>query len=54
MSQGKRWCFTLNNPCLEDHPTLWFKNEQNYGFQYEKGILETNHIQGWIIFDKKN
>lgn len=53
MAQGKRWCFTLNNPRVNDHPTIWLKNIAKFGFQYEKGLMETCHIQGWAVFDKK-
>ncbi|UOK21048.1 replication associated protein [Chifec virus UA13_77] len=53
MAQGKRWCFTLNNPYVNDHPTIWLKNHEKYGFQYEKGINNTMHIQGWVTFNKK-
>lgn len=56
-SQGKRWCFTLNNPTEEQ--SAEFINEvmasgRGYKylvFQLEAGEQGTPHYQGFVIFD---
>lgn len=53
MSRAKRWCFTVNNPRLTDHPTLWLPEGSRFGFQYERGQQGTPHIQGWVILTEK-
>ncbi|GFQ86344.1 replication-associated protein [Trichonephila clavata] len=50
---AKRWTFTINNPWLNDHPSLWLINTDSYGFQYERGTNNTPHIQGFVIFSER-
>lgn len=52
--EGKRWCFTLNNPKY-DHETMitMFGDVNYYVFQKEKGEKGTEHYQGYIEFKKK-
>ncbi|GIX89639.1 hypothetical protein CDAR_390441 [Caerostris darwini] len=47
------WCFTVNNTFAHDHPTLWLKNIEKYGFHCETGIMNTTRIRGWATFNKK-
>jgi len=54
MAQGKRWCFTLNNPDEGEKAALVLFKEWDhakYGvFQYETGESGTLHAQGYIEF----
>jgi len=53
MSQSRRWCFTINNPLPSDFPTL--ENVQHSRFiiyQRERGAQETEHIQGYVEFNR--
>lgn len=56
MSQGKRWCFTINNPTASDN--FWDNPEILNKFSYivlqeERGEQGTLHIQGYLILIKK-
>lgn len=52
MAQGKRWCFTLNNPTPEDH--IWstlIQQTTDYGIiGQEVGENGTPHFQGYLKF----
>lgn len=63
-SQGKRWCFTINNPTAEDcksligteeeRPRAILDHVQYLIFQEEKGEEEgTLHFQGFLILKQK-
>lgn len=48
MSQGKYWCFTLNNPQIDSIPLAW---ECAYVvYQKEKAASGTLHLQGYVEF----
>lgn len=54
MPGSKRWCYTINNPCVEnlrgimritlDDDLIWMN------FQWERGVTGTVHIQGAVYF----
>lgn len=47
-AKTQNWMFTINNPQVEDDPSLW---DTNYLiFQLEKGAEGTEHYQGYCIF----
>ncbi|GIX87261.1 ATP-dependent helicase Rep [Caerostris extrusa] len=50
---AKRWCFTINNPHVNDHPSIWLHGHENYGFQYEIGENNTPHVQGFVCFTER-
>ncbi|GIX72383.1 ATP-dependent helicase Rep [Caerostris extrusa] len=50
---AKRWCFTINNPRVNDHPSIWLQGHDNYGFQYEIGQNNTPHVQGFVCFTER-
>jgi len=57
ISPSVHWCFTFNNPTLDDKTDLlkWCADSavKTYVFQLEKGTNGTLHYQGYIAFDKK-
>lgn len=55
--QGKRWCFTINNPTAAD---FFWENEDLLRAEFEYVVLQeevgehgTRHIQGFFILKKK-
>nr|WNA22181.1 MAG: replication-associated protein [Rhinopithecus-associated circovirus 2] len=54
--EAKRWCFTLNNPLIDEQEVL---NQletlamEYTVFQLEQGAEETPHFQGFVCFEKK-
>lgn len=56
-SQGRNWCFTLNNPTTEEisnlHTSLPNRVEFRFMvFQLEQGELQTPHVQGYVEFNR--
>lgn len=54
MAQSRRWCFTINNPSLEDRE---FLNNSLSDCQYavvgrEEGESGTPHLQGFVIWKR--
>jgi len=55
MSSAKNWCFTLNNPEIDDNK-LEFVLQQlasYYVFQLERGDSGTEHYQGYVQFSAR-
>jgi len=50
--QGKYWCFTINNPTIEQHPPNVWPDVQYVIWQHEKGEEGTEHLQGYVCFTK--
>ncbi len=53
MSQSKYWCFTLNNPTLEELEKITSTVDRHVEylvFQLEKGEQGTEHVQGYVCF----
>lgn len=50
--QGKFWCFTLNNPTIEDHPPNIWPDVKYVIWQHERGENGTEHLQGYVAFTK--
>lgn len=49
---GKRFCYTLNNPCLEELVIVNDLADARYHIVgYEKGENNTPHLQGYICFN---
>jgi len=48
--QGKYWCFTINNPTIEQLPPNVWPDVQYVIWQHEKGATGTEHIQGYVAF----
>jgi len=51
--QGKYWCFTLNNPVIEDEPPNIWPDVDYVIWQHERGENGTEHIQGYVCFSKR-
>lgn len=55
--EGKRWCFTLNNPVDTDmYSSEYAINPEHYSYLIaarETGVKGTPHIQGFIVFKEK-
>jgi hypothetical protein len=54
--EAKRWCFTLNNPELDEHQlvdVLEANGMLYLVFQLEEGENGTPHYQGFVCFEKK-
>lgn len=55
-SQSRRWCFTLNNPTLEESSELALVCDSDvvtYAcYEDEVGEEGTTHIQGYVVFAK--
>lgn len=50
-SHAKNWCFTLNNPDLDEEQVLERLSESTYCvFQLESGENGTPHFQGYVMF----
>ncbi len=49
---SRRWCFTINNPSVDDEVCLdKLKDDSTYlVYQLEKGDNETEHYQGYVEF----
>jgi len=50
--RGKFWCFTINNPTIEQLPPNVWPDVQYVIWQHEKGEQGTEHIQGYVCFTK--
>jgi len=50
--RGKFWCFTLNNPSIEDHPPNIWPDVTYVVWQHERGEEGTEHLQGYVAFTK--
>jgi len=48
--QGKYWCFTINNPTIEQLPPNVWPNVKYVIWQHEKGENGTEHLQGYVAF----
>ncbi len=56
MSKSKYWCFTLNNPTLEELVKITATvtiHVEYMVFQLEKGENETEHVQGYVCFKNR-
>lgn len=54
MSKAKNWCFTLNNPVLDESDILYILSDAAYiVFQLEIGDNGTPHYQGYCSFTKR-
>lgn len=54
--EAKRWCFTLNNPSIDESELsdiLWDAGASYLIFQLEEGEEGTPHYQGFVCFDQK-
>lgn len=51
--QYKYWCFTLNNPTIEDHPPNIWEDVEYVIWQHEQGENGTEHLQGYVCFMKQ-
>lgn len=52
--QGKNWCFTLNNPELDDLELADSLSSCDYAvWQLEEGENKTPHYQGYIMFQSR-
>jgi len=49
----KYWCFTLNNPTIEDHPPNIWDDVEYVVWQHEQGEQGTEHLQGYVCFKQK-
>lgn len=49
-NQGRRWCFTLNNPPADFALATW-ANLRGAVWQIERGEQGTEHVQGYCEFD---
>jgi len=49
----KYWCFTLNNPTIEDHPPNIWDDVEYVIWQHEQGENGTEHLQGYVCFKIK-
>lgn len=55
MAPAKHWCFTINNPDVDDamaHDMLSQWPYQYIAVQREIGGSGTEHLQGYVEFDK--
>jgi len=53
-SHAKNWCFTLNNPDLDEEQLLDRLSESKYCvFQLERGENGTPHFQGYVMFENR-
>lgn len=53
-SQAKNWCFTLNNPDIDENAMVEALSEADYCvFQLEIGEAGTPHYQGYCMFPQK-
>jgi len=50
--RGKFWCFTINNPTIEQLPPNVWPDVQYVIWQHEKGANGTEHIQGYVCMTK--
>ncbi|AUM61717.1 Rep [uncultured virus] len=57
MAQGKNWCFTLNNPAIDElevAEALQTREELVYAiYQLEEGENGTPHFQGYVMFSER-
>lgn len=54
--EAKRWCFTLNNPTIDETELIELLDSMDMEylvFQLEQGENETPHFQGFVCFEKK-
>lgn len=49
---AKHWCFTINNPTVEDNPRV-FRDCSYVVWQLEQGENGTPHIQGYLALNAK-
>lgn len=52
-SYAKNWAFTINNDTFEDLCKILDVECRYMVFGFEKGDSGTNHIQGYVMFEKK-
>ena len=46
---SRNWCFTINNPNLDDYPESWSLNHlKTVLYQVETGEAGTIHLQGYV------
>lgn len=52
MSQGRRWCFTVNNPEEHNGGLQLGEHARGWIFQLERGENGTQHYQGYVEFKR--
>nr|UIW13726.1 MAG: replicase [ssDNA virus sp.] len=54
MAQARNWCFTLNNPTIDELTLANILEDTTYTiFQLETGENGTPHFQGFVVFPQK-
>lgn len=49
---AKHWCFTINNPLVDDDPRIWAEGKSDYCV-WQKEHATTDHLQGYIVLPTK-